>query len=577
LVDVTTYEENAIIGNHFQPNRAERLIAAGRVILAAFALFAIWLDPSEPARHAVTTYSLLAGYLCYAIVLALAVWYVDLNWTRPALVVHALDLTIFAIFMFLTTGPASPFFVFFVFSLICATLRWQMRGAMYTAAIALGVVIIVTIYQAGLLRDPEFELDRFVIRIGYLLVVAVLLGYMGAYEQKRRGEISRLADWPKTISDAISPLVRESLGHAATILAAPRILAVWEEGDEPMLHVALWSAGEFNYTREPPDAFGSLVAEPLAGADFLCRDSLAPTPSVLHTSSSDFKRWEGLPLHPELQRRFSIRTVLSLALRGEGLTGRLFALDKARLASDDLALGTIVAREVSNELEQFYLLKRLRQTAATEERIRLARDLHDGLLQSLTGAALQLETVHQLMEKDPQTAQERLLDIQKLLSAEKQNLRSHIRQLKPPYPGMPEPEVDLTDRLQELAGRIERQWGPHVALDVTLDRSPLPWAVAQEVYFVIHEALINAARHAHASAIHAEITSDQNRMRIVVADNGCGFPFRGRHDHAALAQMNLGPVTLRERVTSIGGDLTIESSETGARLEIALPIARKGV
>ena len=561
--------------NDSYQGRAERLISAGRVILAAFALFAIWLDPAEPARHAVTTYSLLAGYLLYAIVLALTACYADLNWARPAPVIHALDLLIFAVFMFLTTGPASPFFVFFIFSLVCATLRWQMRGTMYTAAIALGIVIVVAVYPTDFLRDPEFEMDRFVIRIGYLLVVAVLLGYLGAYEQKRRGEISRLAAWPRTVSEEISPLVRETLKHASAILAAPRMLAAWEEEEEPLLHMASWSAGEFNTTREPPGAFGALVAEPLTGADFLCLDSLAPAPSVLHTSPSGFQRWQGLPLNPELQRRFSMKAVLSLALQGESITGRLFALDKARLISDDLLLGAIVAREVSNGLEHFHLLKRLRQTAAAEERIRLARDLHDGLLQSLTGAALQLETVHQLMEKDPQTAQRRLLDIQKLISAEQQNLRSHIRQLKPPYPSLPESDGDLADRLKELAGRIERQWGPHVTLDVKLDRSRLPWAVAHEIYFIVHEALINAARHANASSIHAEIISDQDKMRIVVADNGCGFPFRGRHDHAALTEMNLGPVILRERVASLGGGLTIESGESGTRLEIALPILEK--
>ena len=567
--------KNAIGTNHSLPSQAERLISAVRVILAAFALFAIWLDPSEPARHAVTTYSLLAGYLFYAVVLALTAWHADVNWTHPALVVHAVDLLIFTVFMFLTTGHASPFFAFFIFSLVCATLRWQMRGTIYTVIIAIGVVIVVTVYQAVLLNDPEFELDCFVIRIGYLLVVAIMLGYMGAYEQKRHGEISRLAAWPRMISEEISPLVRETLRHASGILAAPRMLATWEEGEEPLLHVALWSEGEFRYTREPPDVFGSLVAERLAETDFLCPDSRAPAPSVLHAAPAGFQRWQGLPLHPELQRRFSMKTVLSFALRGESVTGRMFAIDKARLNPDDLIFGRIVAREVSNDLVHFHLLKRLRQTAATEERIRLARDLHDGLLQSLTGAALQLETVRQLMEKDPQTAQQRLLDIQNLLSAEQQNLRSHIRQLKPPYPDLTESDVDLAGRLKELTERIDRQWGPHVTLKVELDRNRFPWGLANEIYFIVHEALINAARHAKATTLHAEIKSDRNRIHIAVFDNGCGFPFRGCHDLAALTEMNLGPVILRERVASLGGGLILVSDESGTRLGITIPIVRK--
>lgn len=139
--------------------------------------------------------------------------------------------------MFLTTGPASPFFVFFVFSLICATLRWQWRGAMYTAAIAISVVIVMAVYPADLLREPEFEMNRFIIRIGYLAVVAALLGYLGAYEQQLRGELSSLAAWPRTAPEDVSALVCETLEHASAILAAPRVLAAWEEREEPYLPI----------------------------------------------------------------------------------------------------------------------------------------------------------------------------------------------------------------------------------------------------------------------------------------------------------------------------------------------------
>ena len=570
-----TCGDNAMIRSSFQSNRAERLIATGRVILAATALSAVWLDPTEPARYVLTTYAVLAGYLLYAVVMALAAWYAGINWTRPALVVHAVDLLVFAILMFLTTGPAGPFFQFFVFSLVCAALRWQMRGTMYTAATALGIVILMTVYPAELLRDPDFELDRFLIHIGYLLVVAVLLGYMGAYERERREKIARLAVWPAAMTDTVSPLMRESLAHASAILAAPRVLAVWQVDEEPQLHVALWSPGEFSYTREPPDAFGSLVAGPLAEADFLCRDPLAPMPSVLHTPQSGWQRWHGLPLNPELQRRFSIKTVLALSLQGESVTGRLLVLDKARLTSDDLVSGIIVARQVSNDLEHFHLLKRLRHAAATEEHVRLARDLHDGLLQSLTGASVQLETVRPLMETDPETARQRLLDVQELISAEKVTLHSHIRQLKPSYPDLPEQDGNLADRMMKLAGRIEQQWGPRVTLDVTLDPAPLPWTAAQEIYFIINEALVNAACQAGATTVRAEVTRDQENVRIVIADNGRGFPFRGRHDLPALTEMNLGPLTLKERVASLGGTMTIESGGSGAILEIGLPITEK--
>ncbi|HBB15890.1 MAG TPA: hypothetical protein DCZ97_02420 [Syntrophus sp. (in: bacteria)] len=561
-----------MLRDYTQPNQAERFIASGRMILAAFALFAIWLDPTEPAEYFRTAFSLLSGYLCYSIVIALAAWRSNINCAHSALSIHAFDLLIFAVFMFLSNVPPARFFAFFMFCLVSATFRWQWRGTIYTAAVALGIQIVLAIYPADPTRGPEFEIVHLLFRIGYLLVVALLLGYLGAYEQRWRGKISGLAEWPKTIPKELYPLVSDVLQRSSSLLDAPRTLLIWKEKEEPLLHTAWWSCGQFRHSLESPDTFGALVVEPLAGKDFLCHDSLAPKPSVLHSLPTGFEQWQGMPLHPELQRRFSIKSVLSLDLQSKSFSGRLFALDKKHLFPDDLVLGRIVSQAVSCNLDQFYQMKQLRNMTTMEERIRLARDLHDGLLQSLTCVTLKLDAEYQSMSKKPQTACQRLQDIQKLISAEQQNLRSHIQQLKPPYSSHPEWDGDLPWRLKELVEHIECQWGLQANINVNLDQSPLPWTMAQEVYFIIHEAMINAARHATASFIQADISSTDHQLQIVVTDNGNGFSFTGRHDHTSLTATNLGPAVLRERVTSLRGQLTIESGKTGARLEINLPI-----
>jgi len=66
-------------------------------------------------------------------------------------------------------------------------------------------------------------------------------------------------------------------------------------------------------------------------------------------------------------------------------------------------------------------------------------------------------------------------------------------------------------------------------------------------------------------------------VRILVADNGCGFSFRGCYDHAKLTEMKLGPVSLKGRIASLGGSLAIDSTDAGARLDIRLPLAGPGV
>jgi signal transduction histidine kinase len=559
-------------------SRAERLIAAGRVVLAGFSLLAIWLEPTEPTRYAQLTYTILLMYLFYAVVLALVTWLIDVFPLRTHIISHVLDMMVFAAIMFFTEGPASPFFAYFVFSLVCAALRWQWRGTLWTAVVALATASTMALYPTHLFREPNFELKHFIIRIVYLAVVAGLLGFLGVHEQKLRSVLSRLAAWPRTIPAEVASVVREMLEHAAGILESPRMLLVWEEEGEPQLHLALWSPGDFQYTREPPGLFGSQVAEPLAGTSFICHDARSPSATVMHKTPAGLNRWQGTSLHPGLQERFSIRSVLSLTLLGAYLKGRLFALDKPGMTSDDLVQGEIVANEVLDRLDHFYLLKQFQQGAAAEERIRLARDLHDGLLQSLTGAALQLETVQRLMEADPQKARQRLLEIQRLIAAEQRDLRSQIRELKPTPSGLPVVDSSLAGRLEELGERIRRHWGLQVQMKVNLAQleGPIPGSLAQGIYFIVHESMVNAARHSRASAVWVDLAVEENQVRIMVSDNGRGFTFRGQYDHHALIKMNLGPVTLKERIASLGGTLGIESSDFGARLEIILPLTKRG-
>lgn len=548
----------------------ERLIGAGRAVLAGFFLLAIWLDPSEPSRYAHLTYTILAGYLVYALALALVIWRLVTPGRVLPIFTHVVDLMVFTVIMFFTEGPTSPFFVYFIFSLVCATLRWQWRGTLWTALVSLVVVGFLALYSADLWHDPQYELNRVIIRLVYLSVTAILLGYLGAHELKRRQDLSRLASWPTAVPTGLRVLLRETMEHAAGILGAPRLVLALEEPEEAGLHLARWSDREFDYRREPPDVFGALVAEPLAGTSFFCPNLRVLQPLVICHSPAGWQRKQGAPLHSQLQERFNPEVVLALKLSLKNREGYLLALDKRQTASDDLLLGEIVVHEVAARLNTFFLLEELQQGAAAEERVRLARDLHDGLLQSLTGAALQLETVRRLLETDPHTAETRLREIQNLIAAEQRDLRAHIQDLKPTPPGLTT-GFGLPERLEGLRDRLKRHWGLTVAVGFQHPGPTLPRALAQEIYWIVHESLINTARHARASAAQAKIAVGDHRVSIRVEDDGRGFPFQGRYTLDQLAESHLGPAVLMERIGSLGGSLTLDSGNLGSRMEIILP------
>lgn len=548
--------------------RAERLISAGRVVLAACALTAVAATPPE-IQHGDqrVAYAFLGAYAIYALAVAAAVWRAPRPLVRTRLVTHLIDLVVFAAMYFSEQHVASGFFVFFVFSLLSATLRWQWRGTLFTAMTSFGIALVAALYQAS--SAEAFESNRLLIRGLYLSVVAVLLGYLGVYEVRIRREIARLASWSTALPDNADDMIREILVRIADVLAAPRVLLVWEEQEEPWVNFALWSRQHVEWTREAPNTLTPMTAEKLALVDFFCADTTAANPTVLYASDSEFVRWKGAPLNPALQARFSIRRVLAVHFQSANLTGRVFWLDKPRMSTDQLAFAQLIAGEVSSRIDHFHLLAERQRAAAEAERTRLARDLHDGLLQSLTAMALKLEEVRTLLEEEPHAAQKRLLSIQRLIMAEQRYLRFFIRHLKPF--ASPEPDASLDARLELLGQRVELEWGLTVDLHLAHVGEPLSADVSDELYYLVSEAVVNAARHAKASTVRVDLDVREADIGIVIADNGRGFPFRGHYDHVALMASRLAPVTLGERVDALQGVLTIDSSDHGARIEIVVP------
>lgn len=552
-------------------SRAERFIATGRMVLASSSLFAVWLDPTEPAKVAPVAYALLVAYVVYSSFIALLVWRSDDPAGRQQLVTHAVDLAFFSLFIYFTAGPASPFTAYFVFSMVCATLRWQWRGVLWTAAASIGAYLGMAIHFEHVPGGPEADTYRLIIRVVYLGVIAALLGYLGAHEEQTRREISALAGWPRAAPQRLEPAVQALLQHAARVLAAPHVLLAWVEREEPWLYLAGWRDGTLAWSREPPAALDPLIDPAIAEESFLCPDIDDP-PVTLHRTASGLARWRGLPLHPELRRRFGAAPVLGVRLHAESFEGHLLVLGKRGMTSDDLLLAEAVAGVVAARLDSVYLTRGLAEQAATEERIRLARDLHDGVLQSLTGVGLRLEAVRRLLADGGAGAAARVEELQRLLALEQRDLRFFIRELKP-QPMTPSGESPgLAPQVEELIRRLELEWGLRVELELGALDGELAEGLSRDIYHIVREAMINAVRHGEASLVRVTIRSCGERVAIGVADNGCGFPFTGSYAHEELVRRNLGPRSLCERVAARHGTVALDSSPAGARLEILLPL-----
>lgn len=552
-------------------NRAERVIAIGRLFLAVFLLLALLLDPAVPGGYALLVRRLAVWYLTYSAGLALLMWNRRSTDRAVPIAVHLVDLVVFAMFMHFSDGPTSPFFVYFVFATICGTLRWEARGAVLTGAAVIAGYIVITIADSAIGGRP-FQTVRFITRCTHLGVVAGLLGYLGSYHQRLRREIESLAAWPRRLPVREPEAIQEVLTCAVRILGVAHAVLVWEEEDEPSLRIASLGHGPFALVRERPDAFGGLVADELRLSSFLCSDAGAASSEVLQRVPGGFRLWRGTPLDRTFRDRFHIRSVIGLRLAAGTIQGWLFALGRRRPSADDLLLGDIVGRLVTGALEANALVAQLREAGAGDERLRLARELHDGVLQSLTAAALQTRRAGQSIATDPAEAQRRLARVEETILAEQQALRLAIEGLNP-GPSRDAIVNDCADRVRDTAMRVASQWDIRVELDIQPGIPAVPQRTAHEVTRMVQESLVNAVRHGGATEVRLAFTVDGNELRLTISYAGRGFAgFQGRHDLASLIRMKAGPRTLKERVSALGGSVVIDSHDGGAAVEIAVPI-----
>ena len=219
-------------------------------------------------------------------------------------------------------------------------------------------------------------------------------------------------------------------------------------------------------------------------------------------------------------------------------------------------------------------LARLRSRAATVERARIARELHDGIIQAVMGVQIQLAALStQAVEESPGVASE-LKRLDGLLKQEVVGLRQLIQRLKPSDLGPDQ----LVDVLQEVVERFERETGIATEFVTQVDRVPLTPQACREVTRIVQEALVNVRKHSGARHVSVRFATVDGCCVLSIDDDGCGFGFSGRLSQDDLEDAQEGPSVIKERVRLLGGELTVESDPgQGARLEIAVPLSTYGI
>src|SRR5215217_5473801 len=232
-------------------------------------------------------------------------------------------------------------------------------------------------------------------------------------------------------------------------------------------------------------------------------------------------------------------------------------------ASAHAALMTDEALRLSADLQRSR--ERLVE-AREEERRRPRRDLHDGLGPQLSSQALTIDAVRALMRRDPDAAEELLLE----LKADAQDAVADIRRL---VYGLRPPALDdlgLLGALHETAAQYSTK-GLNVSVQAPEDLPPLSAAVEVAAYRIAQEALTNVAHHAGARACTILLAMEEAGVLCVeVRDDGLGIP--GARENSSVGT-GVGLTSMGERAGELGGSLVVEAlSEGGTRVLARLPL-----
>jgi signal transduction histidine kinase len=238
----------------------------------------------------------------------------------------------------------------------------------------------------------------------------------------------------------------------------------------------------------------------------------------------------------------------------------------ARLAESSVAQGEELTRErdVRRLAEEDARLKQQLLTQSLDEKIRLGRDLHDGIIQSLYAAGLTLEAVRSLLKDQPAEAERRLDQIRTSLNEAMRDVRTYIVGLAPESLRRAGFARALSLLLTELRAGREAQFDMHIDDEAAAQLGP---DQSLEVLQIAREAVSNALRHGRASLVTVRMHQGDHEVCLLVQDNGQGFdPAHSRDQGHGLANM-------QARAARVGASLRVTSSPGhGTRVLANLPI-----
>jgi len=269
------------------------------------------------------------------------------------------------------------------------------------------------------------------------------------------------------------------------------------------------------------------------------------------------------PHHPPMTSFLGV----PIRVRGE-VFGNLYLTEKISGpeftdVDEELSVGLAAAAGVA--IENARLHNRVQELAVVEDRERIARDLHDTVIQRLFATGLALQATARMARSDPMTTANRIETAVDELDVTIKHIRSAIFALE----SSASSEYELRSRILATVNDVSEvlEFEPHVLLDGPIDTA-VPDDIGEELLATLREALSNARRHSHATAITVEVIV-ADKLRLRVTDNGVGLQGEPRTNGHGLRNM-------AARAQRLGGTSTLTPVGTGGLVvDWIVPVRRQ--
>jgi len=573
--------------------RIERWLATARVFLTISALAAIYMDPTQ-LGHAPVAYGLLGIYLIHGVMVITLLRRRQQSTMAFRLLVHGVDIVWPAFISVFAEGPRSPFLLFFFFVLAAAAYRWGLWETLSTAAAEVALLWIESfvllrvwathgkslpwrVFSGLQVNVTEFEPKRLFMLSVYLLVMGLLLGYLAEQQWRLRAEkaaVTRMLAKVR-VEAGLTGTLQQICRQVQGMYAASRVLVASQEIRSHRIFLGELRDGDggpsdFTWLNSGPQDANRYLEDFPGEVFYAARSGVRWSLTALDSEGNQVPATSSDPV-ARLQERQSFQSLIGISfVFGGEWRGRIFVFDPSWKGDtqEELRFLLDLFRQVGPAIYNVYLLHRLRRRAGAAERARVARELHDGAVQSLIAVEMQVDVLRRQTETSPEVVGSELGRIQGLLREEVLKLRELMQQMK---------SIDVDSRrflsvVRDAVERFERETGISARFVTDAEKLEMPDKVCREFLRIVQEGLVNVRKHSKARHALVRLSTNSSEWCLTLEDDGKGFPFSGRLSQDELDQMGKGPTIIKERVRLIEGGLTVESNPgLGTRLEIKVP------